>query len=98
MQTIMKEVILMNESIFTPIFIGFAINMAIFFVSLFLFKKNSTKSTHLTLFISIFVLAISFVVGSWLGMGMGVVSLGMFTASIILYILNFTFFKYRLAK
>jgi len=88
----------MSESILTPILLGFAVNLVIFLFSLYVFKNNTAKATHLTFIISFLVLASSFVIGSWLGMGIGVVSLGMFLASIMLYILHLTAFKNRIAK
>jgi len=88
----------MSESVLIPIFLGFAVNVILFLISLYVFKKNAFKATHLTLIVSILVLASSFIIGSWLGMGMGLVSLGMLLSSIALYIFNFTLFKNLLAK
>ena len=81
-----------------PIFVGFAVSLVVFLISLYVFKKNALKATHLTLITSIVILASSFVIGSWEGMGIGVVSLGMFISSVVLYIFNFTLFKNLFSK
>ena len=54
----------MSESVLIPIFLGFAVNVILFLISLYVFKKNAFKATHLTLIVSILVLASSFIIGS----------------------------------
>ena len=88
----------MSESVLIPIFLGFAVNVILFLISLYVFKKSAFKATHLTFIVSVLVLASSFIIGSWLGMGIGLVSLGMLLCSAALYIFNFTSFKNLLAK
>ena len=88
----------MSESVITPIFLGAAVNVVVFFILLYVFRNNAFKATHVTLIASILVLAISFVIGGWVGMGIGVVSLGMFISSIVLYVFNFTSFKNLFSK
>ncbi|WP_096551773.1 YesK family protein [Ureibacillus thermosphaericus] len=79
----------MSESILTPIMLGFMINTIVFAVTYFIFK-NTVKATHFTLGAALLVLISSFIVGQWLGMGMGVISMGMFLASVVFYLLNLT--------
>lgn len=88
----------MGESIAIPIFIGIAINVVFFLILLFIFKQNALKATNITLVAFIFVLAGSFIIGSWLGMGIGIVSIGMLVGSLALYIFNSNTFKKLLAK
>ena len=83
----------MSGSVMVPIFLGFAVSLVVFFISFYVFKKNALKATHLTLSASIVVLAGSFVIGSWEGMGLGIVSFGMILSCILLYIFSFTLFK-----
>lgn len=82
----------MSESILTPIMLGFMINTIVFAVTYFIFK-NTVKATHFTLGAALLVLISSFIVGQWLGMGMGVISMGMFLASVVFYLLNLTPFR-----
>ena len=58
-------------------------------------KKDALKATHVTFVASLLVLASSFVVGSWVGMGIGIVSLGMLLGASAFYVLTFTVFKHR---
>ena len=90
--------IAIGEGVVTPILLGVAISIVLFLISFYVFKKNALKATHVTLVASILVLASSLVIGSWVGMGIGIVSSGMLLGSIVLYILNFTVFKNLLAK
>ena len=83
----------MSGSVMVPIFLGFAVSFVVFFISFYVFKKNALKATHLTLIGSIVVLASSFVIGSWEGMGIGIVGFGMILSCILLYIFSFTLFK-----
>ena len=83
----------MSGSVMVPIFLGFAVSFVVFLISVYVFKKNVLKATHLTLIASIVVLASSFVIGSWEGMGIGIVSFGMILSCILLYIFSFTLFK-----
>lgn len=76
-----------------PIFVGFAVSLIVFFISFYVFKKNALKATHSTLIVSIVVLVSSFVIGSWEGMGIGIVSFGMILSCTVLYIFSFTLFK-----
>lgn len=62
--------------ILIPIGLGFHINLIIFIVAKF-FKQSDEKSLILCLIAFGVVLFISFLNGAWLGMGIGVISLGM---------------------
>ncbi|SOC42675.1 YesK family protein [Ureibacillus acetophenoni] len=62
--------------IFIPIGIGFVINLVVFIVCKIL-KQSNNKSLLLCLISFIAVLLSSFIIGSWLGMGIGVISSGM---------------------
>ena len=62
--------------IVTPIGIGFIINLFIFIISRIL--KQTNKNSFLICLIAFStVLLGSLIIGSWLGMGMAVISLGM---------------------
>ena len=84
----------MGESVVTPVVLGVGISVLLFFLMYYVLKKNALKATHVTFVASLLVLASSFVIGSWVGMGMGIVSLGMLLGSSVFYILNFTIFKH----
>ena len=77
----------MSESILMPIFIGFAISVIIFSIALFVFKTSRIKAVHITFMCTLLVIVMSFAIGSWLGMGIGVISGGMFLTTMGLYIL-----------
>ncbi|MFC5602799.1 hypothetical protein [Sporosarcina koreensis] len=62
--------------IFIPIGLGFVINLIVFIISKSL-KQTSDRSLLICLFAFLAVLVTSFIIGSWLGMGIGVISLGM---------------------
>lgn len=79
-------------SVMMPISLGFVVTIAIFLLAFSIFKFSLVKATHLSLLLSLLVFIISIIIGSWLGMGIGVISLGMFLATILLYILNFTLY------
>ena len=83
----------MSGSVMVPIFVGFAVSFVVFLILFYVFKKNALKATHLTLIASMVVLASSFVIGGWEGMGIGIVSFGMMLSCILLYIFSFTLFK-----
>lgn len=83
----------MSGSVMVPIFLGFAVSLVVFCISFYVFKKNALKATHSTLIASMVVLASSFVIGGWEGMGIGIVSFGMMLSCIVLYIFSFTLFK-----
>jgi len=64
---------------------GVATGLVVFFVSIKL-NKTRRKAAAYVLYASVIVLLISlFVIGGFEGMPLGVVSLGMFLATIILY-------------
>ncbi|MFD2658526.1 YesK family protein [Gracilibacillus thailandensis] len=67
--------------IFIPIGTGFIINVVIFIISLVITKEKK-KSAYITFFASILTFIVSLVVGSWTGMGIGVISSGMLIASL----------------
>lgn len=79
----------MGESIFTPIFIGFVVNVALFFVVRYGLKRNFRQASRITLIAAIVVGISSLIVSGWQGIGIGVVSLGMFCCSVLLYVLSF---------
>lgn len=83
----------MSGSVMVPIFVGFGVSFVVFLISFFVFKKNALEATHLTLIAAMVVLASSFVIGGWEGMGIGIVSFGMMLSCILLYIFSFTLFK-----
>ena len=84
---------MLNESILTPILLGFVVNVVLFFISLYI-VKNRVKATHVTFFVATLVFISSLVIGSWVGIGIGVISFGMFISTILLYIYNFISFKH----
>ena len=83
----------MSGSVMVPIFLGFAVGLGVFLISFYVLKKKALKATHLTLIASMVVLASTIVIGSWEGMGIGIVSFGMMLSCILLYIFSFTLFK-----
>jgi YesK-like protein len=62
--------------IFIPIGLGFVINLLVFIISKSL-KQTNNRSLLICLFAFLAVLLTSFIIGSWLGMGIGVISSGM---------------------
>lgn len=62
--------------ILIPIGLGFGINLVIFIITNYL-TKNKIMSLVICLIAFIVVLLSSFIIGSWLGMGIGVISSGM---------------------
>ena len=62
--------------IFIPIGLGFSINLLVFIISKSL-KQTNNRSLLICLFTFLAVLLTSFIIGSWLGMGIGVISSGM---------------------
>ncbi|SDN28843.1 hypothetical protein SAMN05518871_104175 [Psychrobacillus sp. OK028] len=62
--------------IFIPIGLGFVINLLVFIISKSL-KQTNNRSLLICLFSFLAVLLASFIIGSWLGMGIGIISLGM---------------------
>lgn len=79
----------MEESIFTPIFIGFVVNVALFFVARYGLKRNFRQASRITLIAGIVVGISSFIVSGWQGIGIGVISLGMCICTLLLYVLSF---------
>lgn len=69
-----KEIIEMD--IFIPIGLGFIINLFVFIISKGL-KQTNNRSLLICSFTFLAVLLASFIIGSWLGMGIGVISSGM---------------------
>ena len=82
-------------SIVTPVVLGVGISVVLFFLSNYVLKKDALKATHVTFIASLLVLVSSFVIGSWVGMGIGIVSLGMLLGASVFYILTVTVFKQR---
>lgn len=68
--------------IFIPIGIGFLTNLFVFVISK-AFKQTTKRSLLICLFSFLVVLITAFIIGSWLGMGIGVISLGMLVFVII---------------
>ena len=62
--------------IFIPIGLGFIINLLVFIISKSL-KQTNNRSLLICSFTFLAVLLTSFIIGSWLGMGIGVISSGM---------------------
>ncbi|MDW0118201.1 YesK family protein [Sporosarcina thermotolerans] len=62
--------------ILLPIGFGIAVNLVVFLVSKSLRQKNE-RSLLICLIAFLVVLFVSIIIGSWVGMGIGVVSLGM---------------------
>ena len=62
--------------IFIPIGLGFIINLFVFIISKRLILTNN-RSLLLCVFTFLAVVLTSFIIGSWLGMGIGVISSGM---------------------
>ena len=85
----------MGGSVVTPVVLGVGISVVLFILSYYVLKKSALKATHVTFVASLLVLASSFVIGSWDGMGIGIVSLGMLLGARALYVLSFTVFKQR---
>ena len=85
----------MGGSVVTPVVLGGGISVALFILSYFVLKKAALKATHVTLIASLLVLVSSFVIGSWVGMGIGIVSLGMLLGASAFYVLTFMIFKHR---
>ena len=85
----------MGGSVVTPVVLGVGISVLLFILSYYVLKKEALKATHVTFVASLLVLASSFVIGSWDGMGIGIVSLGMLLGASVFYVLSFTVFKHR---
>ena len=85
----------MEGSVVTPVVLGVGISVVLFILSYYVLKKDALKATHVTFIASLLVLVSSFVIGSWVGMGIGIVSLGMLLGASAFYILVFTVFKHR---
>ena len=83
----------MGGSVVTPVVLGVGISVVLFILSYFVLKKDALKATHVTFIASLLVLVSSFVIGSWVGMGVGIVSLGMLLGASAFYVLTFTVFK-----
>lgn len=62
--------------ILIPIALGIAINLLVFTISKLL-KQTHKKSLLICLIAFLIVLIASFFIGSWIGMGIGVISFGM---------------------
>jgi hypothetical protein len=68
--------VVIEMDIFIPIGLGFAINLLVFIISKSL-KQTNNRSLLICSFAFFAVLLTSFIIGSWLGMGIGVISSGM---------------------
>lgn len=71
--------------ILIPIGIGFFANLIVFAISM-LVVKNKRKATKITLIFWAITVLLSFMIGSWNGMGLFVISFGMLIVSICLYL------------
>lgn len=80
----------MGGSIFVPVLIGFAVNAALFLVTRYVIKRDFRHATRLTLIAAMIAFIISFFVSGWQGMGIGIISLGMLSCTLILYVVSFT--------
>lgn len=74
--------------ILIPIGIGFFANMLVFGKSILLIKDNRKASKLTLIFFGVIVL-LSLIIGSWSGIGLFVISLGMLLLSICLYVYIF---------
>lgn len=73
--------------IFIPIGVGFLLNIIIYLIIWGISKRKDIATTS-TLASFIILLALSFVIGKWIGMGLAVVSIGMLLAYILLLIMS----------
>lgn len=62
--------------IFIPIGLGFVVNSLVFIISKSL-RQTNDRSILICLFAFLAVLLTSLIIGSWSGIGLGVISLGM---------------------
>ncbi len=74
--------------ILIPIGIGFFANMLVFGITMFVIK-DKRKATKLTLVVFGIIVLLSLIIGSWSGMGLFVISLGMLLLSICLFVFIF---------
>lgn len=74
--------------ILIPIGLGFFANMLVFGISMFI-VKDKRKATKLTLGVFGIIVLLSLIIGSWSGMGLFVISLGMLLLSICLFVFIF---------
>ena len=74
--------------ILIPIGIGLFANMLVFGISILLIKDNRKASKLTLIFFGVIVL-LSLIIGSWSGIGLFVISLGMLLLSICLYVYIF---------
>ena len=81
----------MGGSVVTPVVLGVGISVVLFILSYYVLKKDALKATHVTFIASLLVLVSSFVIGSWVGMGIGIVSLGMLLGASAFYVLTLVF-------
>ena len=82
----------MNGTVFAPILIGLAVTLILFFISL-LIVKNGMKATHVTLIATVPVFISSLLIGSWEGIGIGIISFGMLIGAMVLYVYHFISMK-----
>lgn len=74
--------------ILIPIGLGFVINLVVFIICKGL-KQNNIRSLLICLIAFLAVLLASFIIGSWLGMGIGVISSGMLIFVILIGVIIF---------
>ncbi|KGX92812.1 hypothetical protein N781_15740 [Pontibacillus halophilus JSM 076056 = DSM 19796] len=79
--------------ILVPIGIGFLVNF-IAFIAFALWSKDLYKSAKLTLFFAIAAFLLSLFIGGWRGMGLGVISSGMFVLTVLAF--GITYLRKRL--
>ncbi|MCM3711931.1 YesK family protein [Sporosarcina luteola] len=73
--------------IFIPIGLGFVVNSLVFIASKSL-RQTNERSLLICLFAFVAVLLTSLLIGSWSGMGLGVISLGMLIFVILIGLLE----------
>lgn len=73
--------------IFIPMGVGFLANMMIYLIIWGITKRKTIAVTS-TLASFIILLISSFVIGRWVGMGLGIVSGGMLLASMLFLVIN----------
>ena len=78
----------MEGSIFMPMLLGFVVNVALFAVTRYAFKRTFQRAMLLTWIAATITLISSFIVAGWQGMGIGIISLGMFICSVVLTIIH----------
>lgn len=76
----------MEGSVFIPVLFGVVIAIVLFIAMRAAFHVPMLKATHFTFISAVVVFILSLLIGSWVGMGIGFVSFGMFITSVFLYL------------